>query len=130
MTLQAITLPPLLTGLLFVMQAFQSVSLMWFSAWGKGLLAPLPSLVQMCSAQYRLITDGLCLWLDARMHCETLLCTCRFYFALDTLDVTKMWTMIQAFPCTGLPLSGQVVLQVPLSCLNSPLQFFKGILNR
>lgn len=83
---------------------------MWFSAWGKGLLAPLPSLTQMCTAQYRLITPGLCLWLDARMHSETLLCTCRFSFALDTLDATKMWIMTQAFPCTGLPLSGQAVL--------------------
>lgn len=103
---------------------------MWFSAWGKGLLAPLPSLVQMCSAQDRWITHGLCLWLDASMHGETLQCTCRFNFALDTLDATKMWIMIQAFPCTGLPLSGQANLQVLFSCLNSQPWFVKGILNR
>lgn len=111
------------------MQAFQS-SINVVQCLGQRLAAPLPSLVQMCCAQGRWIPHGLCLSLDARIHSETFLCTSGFNFALGTLNTTKMWVMVQDFPCTGLPLSGQAVLQVHFPSLNSQLWFVKGILNR
>lgn len=79
------------------MQAFQSFIIV-VQCLGQRLAGSSATLVQMCSAECRWITHGLCLWFDASMHSETLLCTCRFNFALDTLDATKMWIMVQDFP--------------------------------